>query len=61
MDKGKLKELITIVTDRNPRLTKADVLEYVNADWGNKQDQHDQWLDTAPVTEIAGLLLSILD
>lgn len=52
MDKSKLQEVLELVWKSHPQFTSNKIEQFIDADWPNA-NEHQQWLNEAPASEIA--------
>ena len=57
IDPTKLTAITAIVQTSRPAMTEAQVRDYCLADWPEGQE-HQDWLDNAPVSEIADWVIA---
>jgi hypothetical protein len=59
IDDDKLSDVLHVVHEYDCAISVVDVLDAIDADWQNAAE-HQRWLDTADVQEIADWLISLL-
>lgn len=52
MNSDRLDTVVRLIQDAHPKATEDEIKAIVFADWENA-DEHQQWLDEAPIVDIA--------